>query len=334
MKANKPEVVVVTGASGGIGRAIAREFGRHGAHVGLLARGLDGLEGAREEIEALGGKAEVIQTDVSHYDEIESAAKKVEQRFGPIDIWINNAMVSIFAPFVKVTPREFQHITDVTYLGQVWGTQVALDRMIPRDRGHIVQVGSALARRSIPLQAAYCGAKHAIAGFTESVRAELLHMGSHVDITIVQLPGVNTTQFEWTRDKMEKKPKPVGKVYQPEVAARAIYWAAHHRRKEMWVGAPTVESIVGEKIASSLMDRYLATRAWKGSQRKERVSKNRVDNFWKPVRGDRGSHGPFDKISAKRSSQVWLDEHRGLVALALTGIAVTGAAFAARRALG
>jgi short-subunit dehydrogenase len=335
MIAKNREVVVITGASGGVGRAVAREFGRHGAHVGLLARGIEGLEGARREIEELGGKAEVIETDVSRYDQVEAAAKRVEERFGPIDVWINNAMVSIFAPFMKVTPSEYRHITEVTYLGQVWGTHVALERMLPRNRGHIVQVGSALARRSIPLQSAYCGAKHAIAGFTESVRTELIHMRSKVELTIVQLPGVNTTQFEWTRDKMDRRPKPVGKVYQPEVAARAIYWAAHHHRKEMWVGYPTVESIVGEKVASALLDRYVASAAWNGSQRKERVGPRRVDNFWRPVRADRGSHGPFDDRAAKRSAQVWLDEHRGLVGLALVGLALTSAAaFAVRRALG
>ena len=328
-KKKSREVVVITGASGGVGRAVAREFGRHGARVALLARGREGLEAARDEIEALGGEAEVIPTEVSRYEEVEAAAARVEERFGPIDIWINNAMVSIFAPFTKVTPREFEHITEVTYLGQVWGTRAALDRMLPRDRGHIVQVGSALAHRSIPLQSAYCGAKHAIAGFTESVRTELIHARSRVRITMVQLPGVNTTQFEWTRNRMGRASKPVGKTYQPEVAARAIYWAAHHKRKEMWVGSPTVQSIVGQKVASAILDRYLAKKAWDGSQRDAPV--NHSDDFWKPVRGDRGAHGPFHAIAKKHSSQVWLDEHRGVVALA--GVVAAGAAIVAARAM-
>ncbi len=333
-KNKRSEVVVITGASGGVGRAVAREFGKRGARVGLLARGHDGLEAAKREVEQLGGQAIAIPTDVSRYDDVSEAAKEVAQVFGPIDVWINDAMVSIYGPFMKVTPKEFQHITDVTYHGQVWGTRVALEHMVPRDRGHIVQVGSALAKRSIPLQSAYCGAKHAVAGFTESVRTELIHLRSKVKLTIVQLPGLNTPQFEWTRNKMEKKARPVGKIHQPEVAARAIYWAAHSNRKEMWVGWPTVESMLGERVASGLLDHYLAKAAWKGSMRKEKTDPNAPDNFWKPVVGDRGAHGPFDAKAAKFSTQVWLDEHRGLVALAGVGLAATAGAFIARQALG
>ncbi|HEY1959085.1 MAG TPA: SDR family oxidoreductase [Polyangiaceae bacterium] len=325
MDQKKPEVVVVTGASGGVGRAVAREFAKRGAHVGLLARGAEGLEGAKREVEQLGGKALAIPTDVSRYDDVAEAAAEVERQFGAIDIWINDAMVSIYGPFLKVTPKEYQHITDVTYHGQVWGTRVALERMVPRNRGHIVQVGSALAKRSIPLQSAYCGAKHAIDGFTESVRTELIHMKSKVVLTVVQLPAVNTTQFEWTRNKMSKKPRPVGKIHQPEIAARAIHWAAHTNRKEMWVGWPTVESIVGERVMSALLDRYLAKKAWKGSMRKEPADPRAPDNFWKPVGRDMGSHGPFDDKASKVSSQVWLDEHRAIVALAGLGVAAAGA---------
>jgi len=234
---------------------------------------------------------------------------------------------------MKVTPREFQHITEVTYLGQVWGTRVALERMLPRDRGHVVQVGSALAKRSIPLQSGYCGAKHAIEGFTESVRTELLHMRSRVVVTVVQLPAMNTPQFEWTRNKMPKKPRPIGTIHQPEIAARAIYWSAHTRRKETWVGWPTVESILGERLASALLDRYLADVAWKGAMRKEPVDPTAPDNFWRPAPGDHGAHGPFDDRARRSTSQVWLDEHRALVALlAVAGVAVTaGAAVAASR---
>ena len=334
-KNSKPEVVVVTGASGGVGRAVAREFGRHGAHVGLLARGQDGLEAARREIEELGGRAIAIPTDVSRYDDVAEAAAEVERQFGPIDIWINDAMVSVFAPFMKVTPKEYQHVTDVTYHGQVWGTRVALERMMPRNRGHVVQVGSALSKRSIPLQSAYCGAKHAVAGFTESIRTELLHAKSNVVLTIVQLPAVNTPQFEWSRNKMPRRPRPLGKIHQPEIAARAIYFAAHSNRKEMWVGWPTLESILGERVASALLDRWLAKTAWKGQMRKDRADPNAPDNFWKPVAGDHGARGPFDAKAAKRTSQVWLDEHRGLVALAGVGLAAaTAGALVASRSLG
>ena len=331
-KEKKSEVVVITGASGGVGRAVAHEFAKRGARIGLLARGVEGLEGAKREVEQLGGQAIAIPTDVSHYDEVTEAAREVEQHFGAIDTWVNNAMVSIYAPFMKITPKEYQHISDVTYHGQVWGTRVALERMVPRNRGHIVQVGSALAKRSIPLQSAYCGAKHAIDGFTESVRTELIHMKSKVVLTVVQLPAMNTTQFEWTRNKMPKKSRPVGKIHQPEIAARAIYWAAHTNRKEMWVGWPTVESILGERVASSLLDKILANKAWKGSMRDERADANARDNFWKPMPVDMGSHGPFDRKATKFSTQVWLDEHRGLVALAGLGVAAASA-LALRQAL-
>jgi len=331
-KNEKPEVVVVTGASGGVGRAVVREFAKRGAHVGLLARGAEGLEGAKRDVERLGGEAVAIPTDVSQYGAVADAAAEVERRFGPIDVWVNDAMVSIYGPFMDVTPKEFEHITAVTYLGQVWGTRVALERMVPRDRGHIVQIGSALAKRSIPLQSAYCGAKHAIAGFTESVRSELIHMKSNVVLTVVQLPGLNTPQFEWTRNKMGRKARPVGKIHQPEIAARAIHWAAHTKRKEVWVGWPTVESILGERVASSVLDHYLARAAWDGSMRKERTDPSAPDNFWKPVADDRGAHGPFDALATKFSTQVWLDEHRGLVALAGLGLAATAGALLARHA--
>jgi short-subunit dehydrogenase len=324
------EVVVVTGASGGVGRATVREFASHGARIGLLARNLEALEAAKREVEALGGEALVVPTDVGHEDQVEAAAAAVEKHFGPIDVWINNAMVSIFGPFLQLSPAEYRHITEVTYLGQVWGTMAALKRMLPRDRGTIVQIGSALAHRSIPLQAAYCGAKHAIIGFTESVRTELIHMKSHVHLTVVNLPGMNTTQFTWTRNKMPHKPRPVGTIFQPEVAADAIYFAAHHRRKEMSVGWPTLEAVTVEKFASVALDEYLAETAWEGSQGPEENPPGAPDNFWKPVQGDRGAHGPFDQQAKNFSAQTWVNKHRGWVGFAGAVAAIAALSFAGR----
>ncbi|HZU50305.1 MAG TPA: SDR family oxidoreductase, partial [Sphingomicrobium sp.] len=255
---SKPETVVVTGGTAGIGRATAREFARHGCNVAVLARGKDGLEATKRDIEELGGVALAIETDVADWNAVEAAADRVERELGPIDIWINNAFAGIFSRFMDITPDEYARVTDVTYLGQVNGTRAALKRMLPRDEGSIVLVGSALAYRGIPLQSAYCGAKHAIQGFIDSVRCELLHDKSNVTITMVQMPGVNTPQFDWIRAKLPGQPRPVGKVYQPEVAARAIYFAAHDGRKEMLVGLPTVEAVWGNKIASSMLDEYLA----------------------------------------------------------------------------
>jgi len=331
VRAMQDEVVVVTGASGGIGRATVREFARHGARIGLLARNVEALEAAKREVEGAGGKAIVLPTDVAHEEQVEAAAGRVEQEFGAIDIWINNAMVSIFGPFTRLSAEEFRHITEVTYLGQVWGTMAALKRMLPRDRGTIVQVGSALAHRSIPLQAAYCGAKHAIVGFTESVRTELIHMKSHVHLTVVNLPGVNTTQFLWTRNKMPEKPKPVGTIFQPEVAADAIYFAGHHKRKEMSVGWPTVEAINAEKFASAAMDEYLANAAWEGSLREEPSQPGKADNFWEPVPGDRGSHGPFDEEARTFSLQTWASKNRGWLAVAGAATAALAVSLAERR---
>ncbi|HEV8291640.1 MAG TPA: SDR family oxidoreductase [Tepidisphaeraceae bacterium] len=326
-----PRVVVITGASGGVGRAVARRFAQQGCRIGLLARGRDGLEAARREVESLGGEAMVIPADVSDPSQIENAATTVEEHFGPIDIWVNNAMVSMYAPFMEMSPEEFRHITAVTYFGYVYGTQSALKRMLPRDRGVIIQIGSALAHRSIPLQSAYCGAKHAINGFTESVRTELLHQGSKVRLSIVSLPGVNTTQFEWTKNKMPNKPRPTGPIFQPEVAAQAVAFVADHDRKEIYVGGPTVESVVGEKIAPRLMDRYLAHAAWEGAFRDEPDDPNRPDDFWQPVPGDHGAHGPFDRIAKARSIQLWITMHRRLLMAALGAIAFAACGLAMSR---
>lgn len=324
-RSNKPEVVVVTGASAGLGRAIVREFAREGASIGLLARGRDRLEEARREVEALGGQALVLPTDVADAEAVEQAAEAVEREFGPIDIWINNAMATIFAPFDQVTPEEFKRATEVTYLGYVYGALAALKRMKPRDRGVIVQVGSALAYRSIPLQSAYCEAKHAVVGFTDSLRSELLHDGSKVHITMAHLPALNTPQFEWSRSRMPRHPQPVPPIFQPEVAARAIIWAARHHRREVSVGLPTVVAIQGQKIAPGLADRYLAKTGYESQQTNEPAATDRPDNLFAPLPGDYGAHGRFDERARTRSLQFWLNRHRSIVALisgGLTGMAI------------
>jgi NAD(P)-dependent dehydrogenase (short-subunit alcohol dehydrogenase family) len=319
---NKPEVVVITGASAGVGRATARAFADRGAHIGLLARGSDGLEAAHKEIEAAGGQALVLPTDVAHPDQIEAAADAVEQRFGPIDIWINNAMVSVFSPIKEMTPDEFKRVTEVTYLGYVYGTMSALKRMLGRDRGVIVQVGSALAYRGIPLQGAYCGAKHAIQGFTDSLRCELLHDESKVKVVEVHMPALNTPQFSWVKSRLPRKPQPVPPIFQPEVAAEAIFWAAHHDRPEVYVGWPTVKAIVGNKIAPRLADWYLARNGYSSQQTDEPVESDRRDNLWEPVPGDHGAHGDFGARSLSSSWQFLLNKHKtGLTLAGLTAAA-------------
>src|SRR3989441_6996336 len=284
-------VVVITGASAGVGRATVRAFARQGADIGLLARGVDGLEAARREVEAAGGRAIAIPTDVADADRVEAAADRIERELGPIDIWVNNAMVSVFSPVKELTPDEVRRVTEVTYLGVVYGTLAALKRMLPRNRGSIVQVGSALAYRGIPLQAAYCGAKHAIQGFTESLRCELLHDESRVHVTMVQLPAMNTPQFDWVKSRMPREPQPVPPIYQPEIAADAIVWAAAHRRRELSVGAPTAAAIWINKIASAFLDRYLAKTGYDAQQTDQPADPARPHNLWRPVPGDHGAHG-------------------------------------------
>ena len=328
---NRPEVVVITGASAGVGRATAQTFGRRGARVGLLARGRDGLEGAKAEIEAAGAKALVLPTDVSDAQAVEAAAGEVEERFGPIDVWVNNAMVSVFSPVKEMTAEEFRRVTEVTYLGTVYGTLAALKRMLPRNRGSIVQVGSALAYRGIPLQSAYCGSKHAIQGFTESLRSELIHDRSDVQLTMVQMPALNTPQFGWVRSRLPRKPQPVPPIFQPEVAAEAIVWAAQHRRNELWVGWPAVKAIWGNKLIPRELDYYLARTGYDSQQTDEPVDQDRKDNLWEPLPGDHGAHGSFDNRAHRRSYQWWANTHRGGLALAGTALAMLAGAALARR---
>jgi NAD(P)-dependent dehydrogenase (short-subunit alcohol dehydrogenase family) len=326
------KVVVVTGASSGIGRATVRELARRGALVALLARGRDGLEGSRADVEAAGSSAIAIPTDVADPDQVEAAARRAERELGPIDVWINVAMTTVFAFFDDIEPDEFRRATEVTYLGSVWGMRAALKRMAPRDRGTIVQVGSALGKRGIPLQSPYCGAKHGVQGVFESLRTELLHKGSNVHLTIVQLPGVNTPQFEHCRDKLEKRSQPVAPVYQPEVAADAVHYAAHHRRREVYVGLPTVYTIWGNKIAPAFVDRYLAKTAVSGQLSDAEKAPGRPDNLFDPLPGDPGAHGPYDDKAHRRSIQLWATKHRlGLLAGAgLAGAVAAGATLTAR----
>jgi len=310
MKTSQSEVVVITGATAGIGRATVREFARHGASIALLARDPERLESTRQEVERLGGKAIAIPTDMADYEQVEAAAQLVERELGPIDIWINDAMATIFAPFDQISPEDFRRVTDVTYHGFVWGTMAALKRMRPRNRGTIVQVGSALAYRSIPLQSPYCGAKHAINGFTQSVRTELMHDNSKVHITMLEMPGVNTPQFDWCKTTLDKHPKPMGPYYQPEVAARAIYWAAHSRRPEMYVGMPSALTIIAQKFMPRLLDRYLARNGFDGQHTQQPISADRPANLWQPVPGPYAAHGSFSKGAYRHSPEVWASMNR------------------------
>ncbi len=325
---SKPEVVVVTGATSGVGRAVVERFARDGARIALLARGRDGLDAAAKEIERLGGDPLPLPMDVADHDAVEAAAAATEEALGEIDIWINNAMTTVFSFFEDIDPDEFRRATEVTYLGAVWGTKAALKRMLPRDRGTIVQVGSALAYRGIPLQAAYCGSKHAMKGFFESVRTELMNKGSNVHMTMVQLPGLNTPQFDHCRSKMPRHPMPVPPIFQPEVAADAVHWAAHNRRRQVYVGGSTVYTILGNKIAPWFADRYLARTGVDGQQTDEPVGP-RKGNLFEPASGDPGAHGDFDDRAHPRSLQLWLAKHRPAVgaaaALAAAGVAAASA---------
>src|SRR6185312_234852 len=303
-------VVVITGASAGVGRATARAFAGPGVKMGLLARGRAGLEATRQEVEAAGAEALAIPTDVADAAQVEAAAAAVEARFGAPVVWVNNAMTSVFSPVKELTPDEIHRVTEVTYLGQVYGTLAALRRMLPRNQGVIVQVGSALAYRGIPLQAAYCGAKHAVQGFTESLRCELLHDHSRVRITMVQMPALNTPQFGWVKSRLPRKAQPVPPIFQPEVAAAAILFAATHPRRQIMVGGSTVEAIQGNKIAPGWLDHYLARTGYTAQQTEEPEDPNRPDNLWQPVEGDRGAHGSFDDRASAASPELWFATHR------------------------
>lgn len=317
-KPDKPEVVVVTGASAGNGRAIVRAFAKRGAHIGLLARGHAGLEGARRDVEALGGKALVIPTDVSDYKQVEAAAAKVEETFGPIDIWVNDAMTSVFSPFKDMTAEDFRRVTEVTYLGYVHGTMVALKHMRPRNLGHIIQIGSDVAYRAIPLQSAYSGAKHAILGFTDSVRTELIHYNSKIRISMIQIPGVNTPQFSWCKSNLPDFPQPVPPIYEPEVVAEAATYIADHYRRELFVSWMSIAVIQLNKFFPAFADWYLGKTGFKSQMTNKPTSPNRPDNLYHPVDKDRdyGARGVFSDRAHSSSSQLWLDPHPGLLALA------------------
>ena len=325
------QTVVITGASGGIGRATAREFAKRGARIGLVARGRTGLEAAAREVEQLGGKALVLATDVADHEQVRAAADQVEAEYGPIDVWVNVAFTSVFAPFTEIKPEEFRRVTEVTYLGSVNGLRAALSKMEPRDHGVIVQVGSALGSRSIPLQSAYCGAKHAVNGVASSIRTELMHKRSNVKLTVVQMPAVNTPQFSWVLSRMPNHPQPVPPIYQPEVAARAVAFAADHpQRKQYYVGFSTALTITAEKFFSGLLDRYLAKTGFDSQQTEQKAAANRPENLWEPADGDSGhdfgAHGEFDQRSHNRDPQVWVSRHARLagVGAAAAGLGVLG----------
>jgi NAD(P)-dependent dehydrogenase (short-subunit alcohol dehydrogenase family) len=315
-------IVVVTGASAGIGRAVARRFGRDRWRVALIARGLDGLEVARREIEEMGGEAMVIACDVADEVAVDAAAERVEREWGPIDVWINDAMITSYCEFLDIAPTDFRRMTDVTYLGSVWGIRAAMKRMVPRNRGTIVQVGSALAYRSIPLQSAYCGAKSALRGFIDSLRSELLHHGSRVKVTMVQLSAFNTPQFDWGRTCGTRQPQPVPPIFQPEVAAEGIHYAALHPRRELWVGWPAVKAILANKLVPGLIDRILARKGYSGQHTDEPLPPGRRDNLYAPVPGDHGAHGRFDARSLPRSRQLEVSMQRNTIAFALGALAL------------
>lgn len=303
-------VIVVTGASAGIGRAVVRRFAREGVKMALIARDEDRLRYAQKEVEAKGGEAIIFPLDVTNAKTLFAAADEIERTLGPIDVWINDAMVTVVSEFRDMDPEEFRRVTDVTYHGFVYGTMAALRKMYPRNKGVIVQVGSALAYRGIPLQSAYCGAKHAIQGFTESVRSELIHDRKNIQITMVQMPAVNTPQFAWCKTRMPRKPQPVAPIYEPEVAAQAVYWSAHHpHRREVNVGGRNTLIIWANKFFAGLGDRYLAKKGYESQMTDELVEDNRPYNLWETVKGPFEAHGSFDERAVKKSSQLYLTTH-------------------------
>ncbi|HET7548562.1 MAG TPA: SDR family oxidoreductase [Usitatibacter sp.] len=329
----KRGIVVVSGASAGIGRATARRFAKDGWRVAVFARGVDGLEGAVRDIEAAGGEAMAIPLDVADESALEAAADRVEREWGPIDVWINNAMVTAYCEFMDMSPQDFRRATEVTYFGSVWGIRAALKRMLPRDRGTIVQVGSALAYRSIPLQSAYCGAKSALRGFIDSLRSELIHNKSGVHLTMVQLSAFNTPQFDWGKTCIPKQPQPVPPIFQPEVAAEGIHYAATHRRRELWVGWPAVKAILATRMIPGILDRILARQGYSGQHTDEPLPPGRKDNLYEPVPGDHGAHGRFDARSKPASIQLVLDMNRTLIFAGAALLAGLGGGVALARRL-
>jgi short-subunit dehydrogenase len=327
-------VVVVTGASAGVGRAVAQAFAAEGARIGLIARDRERLEATARDVEARGGEALVLPADVAKFEEVERAAQETEAKWGPIDVWVNDAMVTVFAPAWEIRPEEFRRVSEVLYLGFVHGTLAALARMRPRDRGTIIQVGSALALRSIPLQSAYCAAKHAIAGFTASLRCELLHEKSGVRLAVVNLPAVNTPQFDWGLVRMPREPQPVPPIYQPEVAARAIVKASHRPRRVLNVGFSTWAAILGQRLAPGLLDRYLAQKGWTSQQTARPADPHRPHNLWTPVPGDPGARGRFSNRAHGHSVELWLAGHRALVAAGALGLGLALLGASRRRAAG
>ena len=327
----------MTGASAGVGRAVARAFGARGDRVVLLARGEDGLDGAAKDVENAGGQALPIPVDVADPAAVDAAASRAVAQFGNLDVWVNNAFSSIFAPFWEISPDEFRRTTEVSYLGYVYGTRAALDRMLPRNQGVVVQVGSALAYRGIPLQSAYCGAKHAIQGFTESLRCELLHRHSEVAVTMVQMPALNTPQSSWVRSRLRRHAQPVAPIYQPEIAARAVLYAADHpRRREYWVGASTAATLLANAVAPALLDRYLARTGFAGQQTAQPHDPADPGNLFAPVDEnageDEGAHGVFGEESHSHSAQLWASQHHGVLAAATAAVAAgAGVATAALR---
>lgn len=327
---NRPKTVVVTGASAGLGRAIAHVFAKEGVRVGLISRDQAALEATAAEVEELGGKAAVYAADVSDDAAVESAAASFEEHLGPIDVWVNNAMTSVFSPIKEMEASEFRRVSEVNYLGYVHGTLSALRRMLPRDSGRIIQVGSALAVRSIPLQSAYCATKHAIVGFTDSLRCELYHDKSNVKVVVVQMPAMNTPQFTWVKSRLPRMPQPVPPIYEPEVGARMVLHAAltDSPRREYWVGGSTVKAILGQKVIPGLLDKFLGKTGYKSQQRETQDPPDRPYNLWQPVASDFGAHGPFDKKSRPFSLEANVSRHPGWLAL---GVGLIGAALFARK---
>jgi len=334
MAQRSSDIIVITGGTAGVGRATARRFARDAARVAVLARGRDGLAATAREIEELGGRALAIEADVADADQVSAAAERVERELGPIDVWINNAMTTVYGPVSAISPREFERVTQVTYLGCVWGTQAALRAMTPRNRGTIVQVGSALAHRAIPLQAAYCGAKHAIRGFTDALRSELVHDRIDIHLTMVQLPAVNTPQFRWCENKLDHAPQPVPPIYQPELIAELVHFAAYRRRREILIGEATIEAILAQQVVPGYLDRYLAGRAYAG-QMTDAPARRGPSNLFAPVPGDHGAHGDFDARARDRDRLATIGAWIGAAGIrAVAGAAVLGLAAAAGRLLG